>query len=73
MLTKTQIYRKHLQENHHPLYTIHITTEILDPIGKSAHLSLMKKIQCLCRNEVQQPNQSPKYVGENTLLELCPN
>lgn len=67
ILTKTQIYQKHLQENHHPLYTIHNTTKILDPIGKSAHLSPIK-IQCLCRKEVQRPNQNPKYFGENTIF-----
>jgi len=66
ILSKTQIYQKHLQENYHPLYTIHNTTEILAPIGKSAHLSPIKNIQCLGRNEVQQPNKSPKYFGENT-------
>jgi hypothetical protein len=34
ILTKTQISQKHLQDNKHPMHTIHNTTEILDRIGK---------------------------------------
>jgi len=45
ILTKTQISHKHLEENQHPIYTIHNTTEILDVVGKVHILPQYKNIK----------------------------
>jgi hypothetical protein len=62
--TKTQISHKHLEENQHPIYAIHNTTEILDLVGKSAHLTPIEKYKVYAEtkynNQLKAQNTSEK-------------
>jgi len=64
-LTKTQISHKHLEENQHPIYTIHSTTEIMDLVGKSAHLNLLEKY-----NVYVETKYNNQLKAQNTLEKL---
>jgi hypothetical protein len=73
ILTKTHISHKHFEENQHPIYTIHNTTEILDLVGKSAHLSPKEKYNVYAEtkynNQIEAQNTSEKTPSS----EFCPN